>query len=171
VSGTVLEDVRAQFGEHGLTMDHVYFGLMARVVQLLEQIAEVQNPEVEVERNDSVALDSSGNGTIAFKNSGLNETWKVGVYAFKSLGGHTLKVEVYSDPSKSSPINLVDMSPNGGTTNVAQQASDRSSPVTVKPGHHLVFKLSGGTSGDTVTVAMQGWRQVQKRHSISPRRG
>lgn len=126
----------------------------SELVDLLYSAVAAQTPlEALAPQSDSVTLSAAGAGIVVFKRSQTDAHWQVTGMGAKSAGGHTFTVETYSDPSWANPSNLLDFSSGS-----SEYTSDRSSPIIVPSGHFLVVKISAGTSGDQVTVTMQGQR-------------
>lgn len=157
-------ELERMLDDAGMSVEQGQAWLLLAVHDELAAIrSALELPEREFTLHDSVTLDSNGAGTVAFKNAAQLETWAISSWVVDSEGAHNVTPRVFSDPNKAAPLNLVDTKAAGSTL-----VGDRNAPILVAPGHFLVVSLASGTSGDTVRVTVQGWRQT--RRFVAPRR-
>lgn len=160
-------DAEAVLSERGLTWKHFLYGFGLRIIELLERLTALTEPNNYFTLNGTAKISAGATtGYVAFR-SNDNETWRVGRYTFKSQGGHTAICEVYSDAGEprdlNSLINLVDTS-----LALTESTSDNAFPVIVQPGSRIVFVFSSATAGDSINVTLQGVRERMTRpHRIA----
>lgn len=165
-----MANVKARLAEHGLTMEHAYWGIGHRALQLLETIAAALDPGKQFLLTSSVTIKSGATtGVVAFKGgNAVDESWRLSGWTFKSLGAHSVVVEVYVESSApedpaANLSRMVDVSTPAATENVG----NNNPPVPIGPGERVIFSISSATALDTIRVTVWGTRVITRPHAVA----